>query len=395
MLTRRTLLRAALRSAGAGLVLESGLVARVIAQAACADPSPAGRLLGTVPLFGDRPLDIPYGEMLGGPGLDARLFTDLATVDSSLMTPTSGVFVRTAAPPALAARKGQPWTIATGGLAASSAPLDADALRAAAAPMGPHLIECSGNADPNNFGLLSVADWDGIPLADIVARLKPLPEASAVMVSGLDGEASRSGRSVPGASWILGLDDVKQQGAFLATGMNSGPLTPDHGAPVRLGVPGWYGCAWIKWVQEIRLVGPEEPVTSQMAEFAGRTHQEGRPALAREYEAPLIDLAATPVRVERRQVGAGVEYRIVGIAWGGTRPPTDLQIRFGSRDPWTPVDRLCPAPEAPRTWSVWTHRWRPASAGTYTISVRCADATVRTRRLDMFYYSRRVRIDAV
>ena len=259
--------------------------------------------------------------------------------------------------------------------------------------MGPHLIECSGNADPNNFGLLSVADWDGVPLADLIARLQPRPGASAVLVEGVDGEASLSGRSLPGASWVLGLDAVKQQGAFLATGMNGGPLTPDHGAPVRLAVPGWYGCAWIKWVSEIRLVGPEEPVTPQMVEFAGRTHQEGEPVLAREYEAPVIDLAATPVRVERRQVGSRIEYRVVGIAWGGSRPPAGLEIRFSSRDSWTPVERLCPSQDAPRTWTVWTHRWRPEAAGTYTISLRCADRTVRTRRLDLFYYSRRVRID--
>src|SRR5690606_18363561 len=143
------------------------------------------------------------------------------------------------------------------------------------------------------------------------------------------------------------------------------------------------------------LVGPEEPVTSQMAEFAVRTHQDGRPALARDYEAPVIDLAATPVRVERRQAGSNLEYRIVGIAWGGTRPPGGLEIRFGSRDPWTKVGRLCAAPDAPRTWSVWTHSWRPESPGTYTISLRSNDPAVRTRRLDVFYYSRRVRIDEV
>lgn len=261
--------------------------------------------------------------------------------------------------------------------------------------MGPHPIECAGNADPNNFGLLSVAEWDGVPLADIVERMGPQPEAAAVLVTGLDDEVTESRHSVAGASWVVGLDDMRRQGAFLATGMNGGPLPPDHGAPVRLAVPGWYGCTWIKWIQEIRLVGSDAPVTSQMAEFAVRTHQAGQPALARDYDAPVIDLAATPVRVERRRVDSRLEYRIVGIAWGGTRPPDGLEIRFGSRDPWTRVDHLCAAPEAPRTWSVWTHRWRPESPGTYTIALRSSDPAVRTRRLDLFYYSRRVRIDAV
>ena len=154
-------------------------MARVLAQAACADPAPEGTLLGTLPLFGDRPFDMPYGQMLGGPGLDARLFTDLTTVDSRPVTPTGDVFVRTAAPAALAARAGAAWTIATGGMATSTGAIDAARLRSEAKPMGPHLIECSGNADPNNFGLLSVADWDGVSLADLIARLQPRP-ASAV-----------------------------------------------------------------------------------------------------------------------------------------------------------------------------------------------------------------------
>ena len=37
--------------------------------------------------------------------------------------------------------------------------------------MGAHFIECSGNTDPDNFGLMSVAEWDGVPLREAVATL--------------------------------------------------------------------------------------------------------------------------------------------------------------------------------------------------------------------------------
>jgi DMSO/TMAO reductase YedYZ molybdopterin-dependent catalytic subunit len=159
-------------------------------------------------------------------------------------------------------------------------------------------------------------------------------------------------------------------------------------------VPGWYGCAWIKWVREIGLVGGDEPVTSQMAEFAARTHQDGRPQRARDYEAPAIDLAATPVRVERRRLNGALHYRVVGIVWGGRRPVSSLEIRFGSRDEWKPLV-VCPAPTSTATWSVWSYRWTPELPGAYNIAIRCADRSVRTRRLDAFFYTRRVNIDAV
>jgi DMSO/TMAO reductase YedYZ molybdopterin-dependent catalytic subunit len=176
--------------------------------------------------------------------------------------------------------------------------------------------------------------------------------------------------------------------------MNDETLPLAHGAPVRMVVPGWYGCSWIKWVREMRLVGPDEPATSQMLEFARRTHQDGLPALARDYQPPVIDLAATPIRVERRRVNGAIEYRIVGIVWGGTTPVSSLQIRFGARDAWKPLD-ICPRPTSTQAWSLWSYRWKPTEPGVYSIALKCPDPSVRTRRLDLFFYARRVRIDEV
>ena len=388
---RRLFLRASLASAGA-FALDPSSVARLLAQGRCPDDRPAGSLLETLPLTGDRPRDTPFGEAVGGPGLDTRVFTDLSLITPDrLLTPSDRVFVRTAPPPGVSDRQPN-WAVS---LPAGSTPskLDLGSLRRRARPMGVHLIECAGNNDPNNFGLLSAADWTGVPLQDIVTPLAPTPGgAYGVLVTGEDDETRRARSSVPGASWILPLADLPRLGAFLATEMNGEPLPVGHGAPVRLVVPGWYGCSWIKWVRDIRLVGPDAPVTSQMAEFAGRTHQGGRPALARDYEPPVIDVAATPIRVERRLVGGAVEHHVVGIVWGGARPVTTLEIRFGPRDPWRPLD-VCPPPTSTRAWALWTYRWTPPAPGSYSISLRCPDPDVRTRRLDLFFYTRRVSIE--
>ena len=167
--------------------------------------------------------------------------------------------------------------------------------------MGPHLFECSGNANPTNFGLMSVAEWDGIALTDVVSRLKPTAEATGVLIGGVDHIGQLSQRSIVGASWIFPLATLDRLEAFLAVKMNGEPVPADHGKPVRLVVPGWYGCAWIKWVNEIRLVGPEERATSQMVEFAARTHQTEPHRLARDFAPADIQTAATPVRVEKRK----------------------------------------------------------------------------------------------
>lgn len=376
----------------AGWMLDAATTARVLAQAAtCPESVAEGELLGLVRLTGDRPRSTPFGEAVGGPGLDTRVFTDLSQVQPGrLITPTAEVFVRTAAPPQVAGRDAT-WSIALEG-GREPARLTIDELRTASRPMGSHLIECAGNNNPDNFGLLSVADWDGVPLEEVVERLGGRASSYGVQITGMDDETQQARTSVPGAAWVLPWSDVEARKPFLAVRMNGEALPPDHGAPVRLVVPGWYGCSWIKWVHELGLVANDAAATSQMREFAGRTHQDGVPGLAREYQAPAIDFAATPIRVERRRVDGRIEYRIVGIAWGGTKPVSDLMIRFDSRDAWKPL-RVCPAPSSHTMWSVWTYRWMPTEPGIYSISLKCADPKIRTRRLDMFFYTRRLRID--
>lgn len=378
-------------AAGAPALLER----LAAAHEPCPAAGPAGVLERTLPLYGGgRPVPTPFGPLVGRPGLDARRFTDLSRLEPDrLVTPTSEVFVRTSAPKALAGRP-SPWTIAvTGQAGGAPATIDIDALRVRSRSMGVHLIECAGNSDPQNFGLMSAVAWSGVPLAELLAPFGRPPGAAAVLVHGVDDEEP-AWRSVPGASWVVPLDHPAAREAFLATGMNGEPLPLDHGAPVRLVVPGWYGCAWIKWVDELRFVGPDEPSTAQMREFAARTHQAGIPELARDYEPPVIDLAATAVRVEQRRHDGRVFYRIVGIVWGGAAPVDRLEIRFDPREPWQPV-AICPPPTTHRTWSLWEFRWHPPAPGVYGIVLRAADRAIRTRRLDLSFYIRRVRIEEV
>src|SRR5207302_3983578 len=97
-------------------------------------------------------------------------------------------------------------------------------------------------------------------------------------------------------------------------------LVRDRGAQVRLVVPGWYGCTCIKWVNEISFVGENAEATSQMREYAARTEQKGVPELAKDFQPAAIEQAAMPVRIEKWSVAGKIQYRVVGIAWGGTQP---------------------------------------------------------------------------
>jgi DMSO/TMAO reductase YedYZ molybdopterin-dependent catalytic subunit len=351
-------------------------------------PVPGGRLAGIIP-FGTPGAPVaPLGQLLGN-SLDARQFSDLSSLaPDSLVTATNRFFVRTAAAPSLPGADG--WRLAIGGEGQTTATLDMRALEALSRATGRYLVECAGNADPANFGLMSVADWEGVPLPAVVDRLSLPPSRGRLLVSGFDDESFRSRTSIPGASWIFPREDL--QHALLALRMNAAPLAPHHGAPVRLIVPGWYGCACIKWVTRIEVVPDAAPPTPQMREFAGRTHQVGPPPLARDYTPAVIDTAAAPVRVEKWITEGRVFYRVVGIVWGGAKPTNALAIRFKASQPWTPVEN-CAVPASTLTWSLWTHTWRPEAPGRYEIALKVTDPSIRTRRLDVFYYVREVIIE--
>ena len=383
----------AMASAAAWLAVERCLdpVAVALAQEPRLN---GGRLVRRVPLgrLDGRPVP-PFHQLLGS-GLDARQFTDLSTLaPDRLVTPTGEFYIRTATPASLPPAGS--WRIELGGLARAAASLPLERLHAEARPMGVHLLECSGNADPANFGLLSAASWQGVPIGWALDRLQPAARDVRIKITGLD-DVGQSRTSVPGAAWVFTRDELEARSAFLATAMNDAPLTPDHGAPVRLVVPNYYGCSAIKWVTRIDAVPDDEPSTTQMREFSARTHQDGVPPLARAFEPPAIDLAATPVRIEEWAVpdGRGGDrrvYRVVGIRWGGTSPKAPLTIRFNHREPFVPVDD-CPDAASTTTWSLWSHLWSPPGPGRYRIALGVSDRSIRTRRLDVFYYAREIEI---
>jgi DMSO/TMAO reductase YedYZ molybdopterin-dependent catalytic subunit len=353
------------------------------------DSFAGGQQLGTVNFVheGTLPLETQLGAEL-----DGRLFTDLSKLNpENLITPTEKFYVRTRVSQLLPETKS--WEVRIGGLVAQPHALTLEDLKNASRSMGAHLMECSGNREFARFGMLSVAEWAGVPMTEILSSAKPKPSATRVLVDGFDRYATTSASSTAGASWVFTVEELKSAQAFLATQMNGEPLTPDHGAPVRLVVPGWYGCTCIKWVERIALVDDSAEATSQMQEFASRTAQNGTPKLAREYKPATIEQAAMPIRVEKWQVSGRIKYRVVGIAWGGSRPASGLQIRFNPEEDYVAVDNFSASKNDP--WTMWTHAWSPKTAGTYSIRLGVADASVPARRLDSGYYVRTVEITEV
>jgi DMSO/TMAO reductase YedYZ molybdopterin-dependent catalytic subunit len=351
----------------------------------CRDLLDRGTFVGVVPFVDER--DNPFGELQGA-GWDARRVFDLATLDlGGLAAPADRFFVRTAFPDLLDVAEAD-WRVRLTGAVAAEAAWTLEELRELAVDQGEVLLECSGNSINRAFGLMSAASWTGVSMATVLDRAAPGADAVAVEVVGYDDHSTPSANdhSTPAASWIFPIALLRQ--GFLATGLDGGPLPRDNGWPVRLIVPGWYGCACIKWVNELRFVDDDAAATSQMQEFAVRTHQPGIPDLARDYVPATMDPTAVAVRVEQWELDGEVVHRVVGILWGGSEPVAELVLDIGNDT--VPAVQCDPDTDV-RTWRLWEAVWRPTRARRFTLAPRVLD-DVRTVRLDTDQYHRVVEI---
>lgn len=383
--SRRELL---IRSAalGAGLSTASDFAALGAALA------PA-ESLGPIPFVGESA--VRFGETTGE-GLAGRRYFDLGSLTpESALTPTERFFIRTRRP-----RYAEPvasWRLEVRALHGGPTYLKLAELEAMAEPRGRHLLESIENGPNNSFGLVSAAEWHGVSFTRLFERTEvpgtyELPWR--VLVEGDDRHAGLQVGGVAGASWVFSAEDLTKSGAFLATRMNGEPLLPDHGAPVRLVVPGWYGCTWIKWVRSIVFVPTESTLaTAQMREYAETTFHRKETRRAADFLPVTLAPAALPLRVDRVSKADGsAALSIKGVTWGSEAPVTKIIIRFSRDEAWKAVDVLTPR-AAGSPWQLWSHLWQPAGDGVFEIDAR-VDGAPHHRRIARRHYARKVRLGA-
>lgn len=157
------------------------------------------------------------------------------------------------------------WRLELGGAVERPLSFTLDELRARPAVEVAATMECAGNgralleprpiSQPWLTEAVGTGLWRGVELAPLLAEAAPAGSAVEVVFTGLDhgveGEVEqRYERS-------LTLDEAMEAECLLAYELNGAPLPPQHGFPLRLVVPGWYGMTNVKWLSRITLV--DEP----------------------------------------------------------------------------------------------------------------------------------------
>ena len=143
----------------------------------------------------------------------------------------------------------------------------------------PVTLECAGNgrvlmprralSQPWLTEAVGTAEWTGTPLAPILAEAGVGDGALEVVFTGID-------RGIQGGvehdyERSLALDDALRDEVLLAYAMNGEPLPVQHGFPLRVIVPGWYGMTHVKWLRAITVVS--EPFTGWQQAEAYRLHR--------------------------------------------------------------------------------------------------------------------------
>jgi len=244
-------------------------------------------------------------------------------------------------------------------------------------------MECAGNGrvflTPKADGVqwerggIGTAEWTGVSLSVLLEKAGLKAGALEVVLSGADEGELIEPPKTPGRirfSRSLPLSKALSDEVILAFLMNGEPLGSQHGFPVRAIVPGWYGMASVKWLEQIEVVDQPFQGYWQTAEYSQWKRLAGEPVSAPVAEMQTKSQIARPGRNER--ITPGTRYRIFGAAWSGEANIAQVDVSTDGGKRWSAAHLL--GEQLPFTWRLWEFEWQvPSKPGRYELMSRATD----------------------
>jgi DMSO/TMAO reductase YedYZ molybdopterin-dependent catalytic subunit len=278
------------------------------------------------------------------------------------------------------------WRLSVAGAVAHPLSLDLAELRAMPSRTVRVTMECAGNgrarllprpvSQPWLVEAVGTAEWTGVPLRDVLAAARLDPAAVDVVFTGADHGVERGVEQDYQRS--LTVDEAGEEDVLLAYAMNGGPLAPQHGYPLRLIAPGWYGMAQVKWLT--RIEAGTTPFTGFQQSVAYRLRQRadepGEPVTRIAPRALLIPPGFPDFMSRARIVRPGAVV-VEGRAWSGGSPVAAVEVSVDGGESWAPAT-LDPPDGHRWSWRRWRYSWA-ATPGAYALTVRAIGADGATQ----------------
>jgi sulfane dehydrogenase subunit SoxC len=281
------------------------------------------------------------------------------------------------------------WRLEVGGLVERPLSLSLDDLRMREAVEIAVTMECAGNgrahvephveSQPWLLEAVGTARWSGVPVAGLLADAGVRDGAVEVLFTGVDrgvegGEPQAYERSLPLAELLDG-------DAILAYEVNGVPLPPQHGYPLRLVVPGWYGMTSVKWLAAM-TVRDEQFDGYQMRHAYRVRHEEDEPGEPITTIAPrsLMVPPGVPEYMSRARVVPAGPCELVGRAWSGGASIVAVDVSTDGCSTWAGAE-LGPETLGRWAWRAWRFEW-DARPGEYELCCRVRDASGNEQPLE-------------
>jgi DMSO/TMAO reductase YedYZ molybdopterin-dependent catalytic subunit len=279
------------------------------------------------------------------------------------------------------------WSLAIDGLVDKPTTLSMADLRARPTVTLPVTMECAGNgrarltprpiSQPWLTEAIGTAEWTGTPLRPLLEEAGVTADATELVFTGAD--RGIQGDVEQDYQRSLTIADAMRDEVLLAYEMNGGRLPPQHGFPLRLVVPGWYGMTSVKWLTRIAAVAEAFEGYQQTAyRFRQRPEDEGEPVTRMRPRSLVIPPGIPDFMTRKRFVDAGT-VALAGRAWSGTGRIERVEVSSDGGSTWS--DATVGEPVSRWAWTPWSFTWH-AEPGAYELSPRATDAAGNTQPLE-------------
>ena len=278
------------------------------------------------------------------------------------------------------------WRLRVGGRVRSPLELTVDHIRGLPRRTIPITLECAGNGRgwlrPRPVSLpwlgeaIGTAEWTGTSLGALLEDVGLGPDAVEVVFRGAD--RGLQGDEVQTYARSLPIADATRPEVLLVYEMNGLPLEPQHGFPLRLIVPGWYGMASVKWLTSIQVA--TEPFKGFQQTVAYRYQKDaddpGVPVQRIRVRALMVPPGIPDFFSRRRFIEPG-RVTVTGRAWSGNAPVERVEVAVDGC--W--ADATLEKSLGDFAWRGWRFAW-DATPGDHELACRATDAARNTQPLD-------------